>query len=390
MKTRVIALFSLNKLLACRSYTVPPLKRFSIGYLTSSSLSFAAKPQQTESSTTEKPKRPLILMNCGLLLSSFADGLRPNPQARDFLRNGLIRNLLVEEQLAAESSLKHSAIQSPCCGPDLQAVDHLADTDNALDQIDTHPDPIQLLEGQPRVLRFVYIPTAMYALRIDSENKPGKQRQRARTDGKKRRDDVMALLQDFMGPTVTVHAITLDLDDGSVKQPQGSDETSAFPESGKDALQKWNPHLVYVQGGNTFWLYHCVEKGDWKQDLQDLCQGPRQAVYCGASAGAILTGQSIQTACWKEWDDPRIVPDMETYEAWKDVEGLGLIGDASIFPHMDDEWEDMVNEKEKEIDSEVYCLTDADVFLVDGSTQTISIVSNDEDAQSTTSATGAD
>mmetsp|Transcript_53223 Transcript_53223/g.57767 ORF Transcript_53223/g.57767 Transcript_53223/m.57767 type:complete len:140 (-) Transcript_53223:584-1003(-) len=90
--------------------------------------------------------------------------------------------------------------------------------------------------------------------------------------------------------------------------------------SGKEAIREWEPHLIYVQGGNTFWLHHCMEKGDWTQDLIDACccnsndatntdqdssplppslLSPFSAVYCGVSAGAILAGQHLQTASWK-------------------------------------------------------------------------------------------
>jgi len=23
-------------------------------------------------------------------------------------------------------------------------------------------------------------------------------------------------------------------------------------------LDEWSPHLIYVEGGNTFWLYYCL------------------------------------------------------------------------------------------------------------------------------------
>jgi peptidase E len=70
-------------------------------------------------------------------------------------------------------------------------------------------------------------------------------------------------------------------------------------QNGKDAINKWKPHFIYVQGGNTFWLYHCIEKGDWTQDLRNACTGENAAVYCGTSAGAIIMGDSMETACWK-------------------------------------------------------------------------------------------
>jgi peptidase E len=70
-------------------------------------------------------------------------------------------------------------------------------------------------------------------------------------------------------------------------------------QNGKDAISAWNPHFIYVQGGNTFWLYHCIEKGGWGDDLVKACTGSNAAVYCGTSAGAIIIGESMETACWK-------------------------------------------------------------------------------------------
>jgi peptidase E len=54
-----------------------------------------------------------------------------------------------------------------------------------------------------------------------------------------------------------------------------------------------------VNGGNTFWLYHCIEKGDWAKDIVAACTGPNAAVYSSNSAGSIIMGESIETACWK-------------------------------------------------------------------------------------------
>ena len=70
-------------------------------------------------------------------------------------------------------------------------------------------------------------------------------------------------------------------------------------QDGKEAFQLWKPNLIYVQGGNTFWLYHCIEKGGWGPHIIKACTGDDAAVYCGTSAGAIIMGQSIATACWK-------------------------------------------------------------------------------------------
>ena len=70
-------------------------------------------------------------------------------------------------------------------------------------------------------------------------------------------------------------------------------------QNGKEAFQTWQPNLIYVQGGNTFWLYHCIEKGEWGDDIVKACTSRNPAVYCGTSAGAIVMGQLMDTACWK-------------------------------------------------------------------------------------------
>jgi hypothetical protein len=117
-----------------------------------------------------------------------------------------------------------------------------------------------------------------------------------------------------------------------------------------------------------------MEKGDWGADLVEACCcTPSSAVYCGVSAGAILIGNSMQTACWKGWDDPSVVPGREAYDDWKDVKGLGLAGSVSFFPHMEDQWQPMVDDRVRELppagdfESPVLCcLADDQVCYVDG------------------------
>lgn len=65
---------------------------------------------------------------------------------------------------------------------------------------------------------------------------------------------------------------------------------------------------------------------------------------------------------------------METYDDWKGVNGLDLVGGASFFPHMSDEWKDLVDEKQLEL-GDVCCLRDEDVCLVTG--RQVSIISAD-------------
>ena len=332
----------------------------------------------------------------GLLFSSFNDGLRQNEQAQAFLRQGLVQALLYDERSEKESKVEASVLASPCNGPDINLLNDLSDVDArwAAWQ-DKAQDPLALLSSAasstsqtPPILRLVYIPTALYALRLESNNTPGKQRQRARADGKKRRNQLVQWLQhqvmvtksgDGSGhegttPLVNVCAVTVDLDDGSVKQPEGGSKNAKqkcnFPTTGQEALTSWKPHLVYVEGGNTFWLAYCVDKDkEWGHILTRVTTSPG-TVYCGSSAGAILVGSCVGTATWKGWDDPRVVPDgRDTVAAWEQAHGLGLIpGQRSIFPHMDASWIDTVeqNKAALPIPGTVECLTEQAVLCVQG------------------------
>ena len=152
--------------------------------------------------------------------------------------SGLVKALWTEQQRISEQSVETSAVQSPCCGPDLAAMAKMEESDKAIHRIEANSsswksslDSLKLSRGDDEnvELRFLYIPTAMYALRKDSANTPGKQRQRARADGKKRRNEIVNLLQEELGQDVSILAATLDFDDGSVKQPEGSDDTARFP-----------------------------------------------------------------------------------------------------------------------------------------------------------------
>jgi peptidase E len=65
------------------------------------------------------------------------------------------------------------------------------------------------------------------------------------------------------------------------------------------ALMAWSPHFVYVEGGNTFWLHRCLTKDRWQEALSATICAENGAVYCGKSAGAIIAGALVETACWK-------------------------------------------------------------------------------------------
>ena len=283
------------------------------------------------------------------------------------------------------------------------ALERIHDPNSNLHDILQNVTPTLCADNHLEV-RLVYIPTAMYALRPESSSTPGKQRQRARADGKQRRNAIVQLLGQELEKVLPRHvvgsirAVTLDLEDGSVKQPEqqysrnsldldnskwASSPRHSFPTTGQQVLDDWKPHLVYVQGGNTFWLYHClVDKGhDWQALLTRLLKSEdgAAAFYCGASAGAIVAGASMETACWKGWDDPSVVPDRTTYADWRNVAGLDWCGEHAFFPHHSHrDWSDVVRAKgtllRERNGAQTICLRDDQVCLVEGTARRIRII----------------
>jgi len=423
--------------------------------LVSSPRSFPSDDNEISTKQQQQQQQPTFA-NRALLISSFTDGVAPAAApAQQFLKTSLISTLANDALEQVEDVVESSAVQSPCCGPDMEAVAVMEELQDALldlnqseraaestaelvsnkgdlledilqhvsasygivsdaddsrsvgsrasssssDADDDHSASATAATAAPPVtVRLLYIPTAMYALRADSTSTPGKQRQRARYDGKQRRKQVEELLYDMLNEhttgtattldtasdpasstnndssaaasvNVNILAVTLDLDDGSIKQPVGSDDPDDFPKDGEEALTDWSPHMIYVEGGNTFWLHHCMTKGGWADKIVAACSGPSGAVYCGKSAGAIIAGKHVETATWKQMDDPSVVPGMEEYEDWAGVSGLSLCGDLSIFPHMASKWEDLVEEKQKDIDDGAVLLTDWDVCCISGDTK---------------------
>ena len=234
--------------------------------------------------TIALPIEPTV--NRALLISSYTDGVLPNEKAHNFIRNSLLLKFTSDKLEELEDKIESSARLAPCCGPNARLLTDMEELDEEVQQLKdlTHQEsseiPDQIIEKNgDLVLRLIYIPTALYALRPDSSNTPGKQRQRARYDAKQRRKGLESFLIDLFDSedddiTVNVVAVTLDLDDGSIKQASCSKEGSKddFPKDGKEALSSWSPDMIYVEGGNTFWLQHCIEKGDWNEDLISACR----------------------------------------------------------------------------------------------------------------------
>ena len=188
----------------------------------------------------------------------------------------------------------------------------------------------------------VYIPTATFAYNKDSLKSVGEQRRRARYDAK--------IKADLLSVSMSIKDIKiLNIDD---------------PHISTTDIQKSleNAKIIYIDGGNTFYLqFHLLRTHFWETILPYL---ERDCLYIGASAGAIVAGQSISTAFWKGWDDPHIVPNFE----WDDqtLQGYCLFN-YSVFPHYNDILhENLVNSKLSTLNHSVLTLEDNEIFVIPG------------------------
>lgn len=187
--------------------------------------------------------------------------------------------------------------------------------------------------------KLVYIPTASNVLSQVSGKSMGEQRRRQRYEAKQK----ARLLVSELG-----------MEQGSVLEIEDP-KLSTFDI--KQCLSMAD--IVYVDGGNTFFLqYHIIKSGFW--EAADPLLRNNELLYVGASAGAIVAGQSIETAFWKGWDNPNPVG-LENH-IWDHVNlrGRGLF-EKSLFMHFDkDAHSLLVEEKQKTLSVEggVYCLRD--------------------------------
>lgn len=121
----------------------------------------------------------------------------------------------------------------------------------------------------------------------------------------------------------------------------------------KDLLK--DKDVVYVQGGNTFYLLKHVRKSGFDKVVKELTD--KGVVYIGVSAGSILAGPTIETAGWKNQD--RNIVGLEDLTALNFVPFL-------IFVHYELAHRSLL---EKEIPRSKYpvrILTDKQAFLVKG------------------------
>lgn len=141
-----------------------------------------------------------------------------------------------------------------------------------------------------------------------------------------------------------------------VDASEGADEMAA-------AIRE--SHCIYVLGGNTFFLWHHLQRSGLDALIRQrvLNEG---SLYVGCSAGSIVAGQDISTAFWKGWDNPDW--DATAKVDWSQphaVKGMSLV-DVSLFPHYSKGWETLVQQRRAALNHRVVTLGEEDGAYVLG------------------------
>ncbi|HLD04600.1 MAG TPA: Type 1 glutamine amidotransferase-like domain-containing protein [Candidatus Nanoarchaeia archaeon] len=111
--------------------------------------------------------------------------------------------------------------------------------------------------------------------------------------------------------------------------------------------------IIYVNGGNTFYLLDWVRKSGFDRFIEPLLNMGK--IYVGVSAGSIIAGPTIEVASWKGYDKNEVY--------LKDLSGLDLVP-FSIFAHLDEKWKSMVGFESKKLKEPLVALTDQQAIVV--------------------------
>ncbi len=110
--------------------------------------------------------------------------------------------------------------------------------------------------------------------------------------------------------------------------------------------------VVYVCGGNTFYLLDQARKNDFGPVIKQFANNV--GVYVGVSAGSILVGPSVETALPFDTNDVKM----------KDFTGLGLT-DVIVYPHYTEKDKAQVEELKRKSKHPIAAITDTQALLIE-------------------------
>lgn len=119
--------------------------------------------------------------------------------------------------------------------------------------------------------------------------------------------------------------------------------------------------VIYVNGGNTFYLLDWIRKSGLRVYLKDLLE--KRKVYVGVSAGSVIVGPDIEISGWGPTGDPNVIN-------LEDTTGLNFISFA-ISPHFTESERIILQQKVGEVGYPVIALTDEQAMFIDGENQVL-------------------
>lgn len=127
-------------------------------------------------------------------------------------------------------------------------------------------------------------------------------------------------------------------------------------ENSKESLEEKlvDRDIIWVCGGNTFWLLHWVRKSEFDKLLPKLLvQGK---VYVGISAGTLICGKDISISGWRSGWDRNVV-------GLKNLSGLGFV-DYAISPHYVDSDKEIIKNCSNKTGVKIIPLKDGESVVV--------------------------
>src|SRR3989344_4372382 len=122
----------------------------------------------------------------------------------------------------------------------------------------------------------------------------------------------------------------------------------------KQKLEKSD--VIYINGGNTFYLLEQVKKSGLDKYLEELINNGK--IYIGSSAGSVLVGPNIEAAGWDPgWD--KNVNNLE------DSNGLNIVP-FLVAPHFTEEEREVLERNKPNVNYEIIPITDKQAVLIEG------------------------
>ena len=111
--------------------------------------------------------------------------------------------------------------------------------------------------------------------------------------------------------------------------------------------------IIYVSGGNTFYLLDWVRKSGFDLIIRQLLAEGK--IYASSSAGSYIACPTIETATWKDQDTNTI--------GLKNLTGMGFVP-FLIFAHFEEQWRHMIEMETKRTSYPLVALHDGQAITV--------------------------